>query len=83
MHLLLNFNNLLLSLVSVIVKSDGTNLIVIYILESPSYEHFDQHEQGRKYGTQQFREPLLHCDEHNHSVADRSGRASRIVTIRG
>ena len=63
--------------------SDCTELIVIYILELPSYEHFDQHEPGRKDGTQQFREPLLHCDEHSHSVADRSGRASRIVTIRG
>merc|ERR1712070_934430 len=46
-----------------------------------SNEHFDQHEQGRKYGTQQFREPLLQCDEH--SVGERSGRASRIVTVRG
>jgi len=31
----------------------------------PSNEYFDQHEQGRKYGTQQFKETLLQCDEHS------------------
>jgi len=33
-----------------------------------SNEHFDQHEQGRKYSTQQFREPILQCDEHGWKV---------------
>ena len=64
-------------------KAESDSYSVSSAVESlgPSNEHFDQHEQGRKYGTQQFREPLLQCDEH--SVGERSGRASRIVTIRG
>jgi len=37
--------------------------------------------RGVIYGRGQNREPLLQCDEH--SVGERSGRASRIVTIRG
>ena len=57
-------------------KAESDSYSVSSAVESlgPSNEHFDQHEQGRKYGTQQFREPLLQCDEHI-SVGERSGRA--------
>ena len=55
-------------------KAESDSYSVSSAVESlgPSNEHFDQHEQGRKYGTQQFREPLLQCDEH--SVGERSGQ---------
>ena len=51
------------------------------ILELQRDKVDDNRLEVRKYSTQQFREPLLQCDEH--SVRERSGRASRIVTIRG
>ena len=41
-------------------------------------EHFEQHEQRRIYGTQQFREPLLQCDEH--SQQHQGGRERLLVS---
>jgi len=62
-------------------ESDSDSVSSAVVSLGPSNEHFHQHEQGRKYGTKQFREALLQCDEHG--VGERLGRASRIVTIRG